>query len=107
MDRLHGTPTRGCERLPPLNLFRAFDAVARHLSFTLAADESHVTQSAVSQQIRQLEDNLGVQLFQRAPRRLALTRNGATLANTISEALRMIGEACTSLSDPEAGTIWV
>ncbi len=107
MDRVYGAASGGRKRLPPLNLFRAFDAVARHLSFTLAAEEIHVTQSAVSQQIRQLEGILGVQLFQRTPRHLALTRGGAALANTISEALRMISEACTSLSDPEAGTVWV
>jgi DNA-binding transcriptional LysR family regulator len=53
-------------RLPPLDSLRAFEAVARHRSFTKAAEELHVTQSAVSQRIRALELELGVALFRRA-----------------------------------------
>src|SRR5687768_14679500 len=60
-------------RLPPLNWLRAFDSAARHMSFTEAAEELGVTQAAVSQQVRQLEDWLGTQLFKRLPRSLALT----------------------------------
>jgi len=64
-------------RLPPLNSLRAFDAAARHLSFTRAAEELHVTQAAVSHQIRSLEEYLGVSLFTRLSRSLELTPEGA------------------------------
>lgn len=92
-------------RLPPLNLFRAFDAASRHLSFTLAAEELLVTQSAVSQQIRQLEDFLDIRLFRRLPRSLELTREGTALAGAVSEALNMIARACGKLADPDAPVI--
>src|SRR6201986_3388039 len=60
-------------RLPSLNGLRAFEAAARHLSFTLAASELNVTQTAISHQIRRLEDELGIRLFVRKNRALALT----------------------------------
>jgi LysR family transcriptional regulator, glycine cleavage system transcriptional activator len=60
-------------RLPSLNGLRAFEAAARHLSFTVAATELNVTQTAISHQIRRLEEELGVQLFVRQNRALALT----------------------------------
>jgi LysR family glycine cleavage system transcriptional activator len=60
-------------RLPSLNGLRAFEAAARHLSFTLAASELNVTQTAISHQIRRLEEELGVRLFIRQNRALALT----------------------------------
>ena len=60
--------------LPSLNGLRAFEAAARHLSFTLAAAELNVTQTAISHQIRRLEDQLGIRLFDRRNRGLALTR---------------------------------
>jgi LysR family glycine cleavage system transcriptional activator len=92
-------------RLPPLNLFRAFEAAARHSSFTLAAEELLVTQSAVSQQIRQLEEFLDVRLFRRLPRGLELTREGTALCATVSEALNMMARACSKLSDPAAPAV--
>jgi LysR family glycine cleavage system transcriptional activator len=92
-------------RLPPLNLFRAFDAAARHLSFTKAADELAVTQSAVSQQIRQLEEFLDVRLFRRLPRRLELTREGVPLAGAVSEAVSLLRRACGKLADPDAPAV--
>ena len=64
-------------RLPSLNGLRAFEAAARHLSFTKAAAELNVTQTAVSHQIRRLEAQLGLRLFTRRNRALALT--GAAL----------------------------
>ena len=67
------------ERLPPLSALRTFEAAARHLSFTRAADELHVTQAAVSHQIRALEEHLGVRLFRRLNRRLLLTDEGQLL----------------------------
>ncbi len=63
-------------RLPSLNWLRAFEAAARHMSFTEAANELNVTQAAVSQQVRQLEDWLGTPLFTRMPRRLVITDAG-------------------------------
>ena len=65
--------------LPPLNAVRAFEAAARHLSFTRAALELHVTQAAVSHQIKALEEHLGFRLFRRTPRALLLTDEGQVL----------------------------
>lgn len=66
-------------RLPPLTALRCFEAAARHLNFTHAAADLHVTPSAVSHQIKDLEDWLGVVLFRRTGRSLALTEAGRTL----------------------------
>ncbi|MGL5408144.1 MAG: LysR family transcriptional regulator, partial [Shewanella sp.] len=63
-------------RLPPLNAVKAFEAAARHLSFTRAAEELFVTQAAVSHQIKALEDFLGLKLFRRKNRSLLLTEEG-------------------------------
>jgi LysR family glycine cleavage system transcriptional activator len=100
-SRLRRLPTR----LPPLNLFRVFDAAARHRSFRFAADELCVTPSAVSQQIRQLEDFLGARLFRRLPRQVELTREGTTLANVVQEALILLSRGCGRLVDPAASTV--
>ncbi|MDX6750889.1 transcriptional regulator GcvA [Geminicoccaceae bacterium 1502E] len=62
--------------MPPMNALRAFEAAARHASFVRAAGELHVTPAAVSQQVRQLEQVLGVELFRRLPRGLMLTEIG-------------------------------
>ena len=64
--------------MPPLDLLVGFEAAARHLSFTKAGDELYLTQSAVSRQIKELEDQLGVALFQRRHRALALTEAGSS-----------------------------
>ena len=64
------------QRLPALDLLKTFEAVARHLSFTKAAAELFVTQSAVSRQVRQLEEQLGVRLFERRTRAVVLTEAG-------------------------------
>lgn len=63
-------------RVPPLNPLYAFEVAARHGSFTLAADELHVTQGAVSRQVRTLEQYLGIELFERSHRSVRLTRAG-------------------------------
>lgn len=63
-------------RLPPLNAVKAFEAAARHLSFTRAAEELFVTQAAVSHQIKALEEYLGLKLFRRKNRSLLLTEEG-------------------------------
>ncbi len=89
--------------LPPLNWFRAFEAAARHLSFTAAAEEIGMTQSAVSQQIKSLEMRLGVPLFERKPRGLALTDNGRRLLPQVDAALDKLTAATQSFvpSQPE------
>ncbi|KAA6488614.1 transcriptional regulator GcvA [Agrobacterium sp. SHOUNA12C] len=100
-----GGSGRRMNRLPPLNLFRVFEAAARHGSFTAAADELCVTQSAVSQQIRQIEDLLDVRLFRRLPRRVELTREGTQLASAVHESLALLARACERIVDPMAPTV--
>ncbi len=73
--------------LPPLDQLEAFEAAARHLSFTKAADELALTQSAVSRQIAALEDHYGLQLFRRLHRALRLTDEGQTLYLAVSDVL--------------------
>ena len=84
--------------LPSLDLLRGFDAAARHLSFTRAAVELHVTQSAVSRQIKALEEHLGVTLFRRLNRALLLTEEGQALARAVTAALGTIEHAVGRLS---------
>jgi DNA-binding transcriptional LysR family regulator len=85
-------------RLPSLDLLRGFEAAARHMSFTRAAAELHVTQSAVSRQIRTLEESIGVPLFRRLNRALLLTEEGQALARAAGIALGGIEQALTRLS---------
>ncbi len=74
----------------PLNALRAFEAAARHLSFTRAGLELHVTQAAISHQVKQLEGVLGVALFRRLPRGLALTEEGEALLPVLTDAFHRI-----------------
>ena len=74
----------------PLNALRAFEAAARHLSLTRAGLELRVTQAAVSHQVKSLEEILGVTLFRRLPRGLALTEEGEALLPVLTEAFRRI-----------------
>lgn len=76
--------------LPPLAWFRAFEAAARYLSFTAAADEIGMTQSAVSQHVKSLETSLGVALFIRRARGLSLTDDGRKLLPQVSSALETL-----------------
>ena len=78
---------------PPLTWFRSFEAAARNLSFTAAADEIGLTQSAVSQQVKSLEQRLGVPLFLRKPRSLALTDEGRKLLPQVAAALGSLASA--------------
>lgn len=71
---------------------RAFEAVARLLSFRAAADELHLTQSAISRQIRALEDEIGATLFLRGTRHVELTADGASLQNTVVAALERLDQ---------------
>jgi LysR family transcriptional regulator, regulator of gene expression of beta-lactamase len=76
----------------PLNALRAFETAARHQSFTRAGLELRVTQAAVSHQVKLLEDILGLALFRRLPRGLALTEEGEALLPVLTEALRHIAD---------------
>jgi len=80
-------------RLPPLNAVRAFEAAARHLSFTSAAEELNVTQSAVSHQIKALEERLGTRLFRRLNRKLLLTDEGQAYLPDVRDALDRLATA--------------
>ncbi len=95
-------------KLPPLNALRAFEAAGRQRSFRAAADELSVTQGAVAQQVRALEDHLGVALFQRLPRGLALTPPGAAYLAEVTRALDILVESTGRLlARPEMVTISV
>jgi LysR family glycine cleavage system transcriptional activator len=80
-------------RLPGLGALRAFEAAARHLSFSSAASELAVTPAAVSRQVRTLEEQLGIQLFWRNSRTVRLTREGETLFAAASKALDTVADA--------------
>ena len=84
-------------RLPPLHAVRAFEAAARHMSITRAADELNVTVSAVSRHVRALEERVGTALFLRGPRGLALTSAGKNFADTAREALDRLAAAADDL----------
>jgi DNA-binding transcriptional LysR family regulator len=84
-------------RLPSLDPLKGFDAAARHLSFTRAAAELHLTQSAVSRQIQTLEDQLGVKLFRRETRRLVLTPEGEVLRRAVAETFERLADVCAGL----------
>ncbi len=83
----------------PLNALRAFEASARQLSFTRAGLELRVTQAAVSHQVKSLEDTLGVQLFRRLPRGLALTDEGQALLPAISDSFDRIRATLDRFAD--------
>lgn len=80
-------------RLPPLNGLRAFEASARHLSFTKAAEELNVTPAAVSQQVKSLEEYFGVALFKRLTRALMLTDSGQMVLPILQEGFDKLAEA--------------
>lgn len=83
--------------LPPLDLIQGFEAAARNLSFTKAAEELLVTQSAISRQIRGLEEHLGVALFQRRARAIALTEQGQVLYRAAGELLERLQQVTDAL----------
>jgi LysR family transcriptional regulator, glycine cleavage system transcriptional activator len=84
--------------LPALDLLKAFEAAARHLSFTRAGDELFLSQSAISRQIQQLETQLGVPLFIRRTRALLLTEPGQRYYRDVSQALHQLREAGANLA---------
>ncbi|TDH99330.1 LysR family transcriptional regulator, partial [Acinetobacter baumannii] len=83
--------------LPPMNSLIVFEAAARHLSFTKAANELNVTQGAISRQIRQLEEYLGKELFLRANRNISLTPTGLQYYQTIYSALLDVAQATAEI----------
>lgn len=95
-------------QLPPLNALRAFEVAGRRLNFRAAADELRVTQRAVAQQVRLLEDHVGTTLFQRLARGVALTPPGAAYFAEVTRAFDILGEATLQLlARPDAVTISV
>ena len=83
----------------PLNALRAFEVSARHLSFTRAAEELSVTQTAVSMQVKNLEQRLGVTLFRRLPRGLALTDEGLALLPVVAQSFGRIADVLAQFED--------
>ena len=95
-------------RIPSLKSIQAFEAVARNLSFKAAADELCVTPTAISHQVKNLEEHLGVQLFHRLTRSLRLTAEGAVYAPLVIEAFEKINEASNAiLGDDLEGALTV
>lgn len=95
---------------PPLNALKAFEAAARHLSFSKAADELHVTPGAISQQIKTLEDFLGVRLFHRLNRALALTQAGQAGLAKLREGFMNLAEGVRQIrgqSSQRSLTVWM
>lgn len=88
-------------RLPPLTAVKAFEAAARHMSFTKAAAELGMTQAAVSYQIKLLEERVGAPLFLRRPRQVTLTEAGRRLAPQVSQAFETLSAA---FAETRAGT---
>ena len=93
--------SRGPFDLPPLELLVAFESAARHLSFTKAGEEIALTQSAVSRQVLALEGRLGVPLFRRLHRALALTEDGSRLYAAALEALARLDRATREIRQSE------
>jgi len=93
------------QRLPSLNGLKVFWAAARHGSFAKAADELHVTPSAVSLQVRQLEDELGLKLFDRTARGLALTASGQRVLPDVSSAFERLQQSFAALRDTDRASM--
>jgi LysR family glycine cleavage system transcriptional activator len=99
---VYGSPM---SRLPPLSAIRAFEAAARHGSFTKAAEELGMTQAAVSYQVKLLEDRVGTALFLRQPRRVVLSEAGKRLAPAVGEAFQRLSAAFTSLRETDENVL--
>lgn len=93
-------------KLPPLTSLRFFDAAARRESFVQAAEELHVTHSAISRQIRLLEEHLGIELFERRNRAVFLTAKGRQLLQTTSEMFEALSETVKQIQG-EDGAVTV
>ena len=86
--------------LPPLNALRAFEATARHMSFSKAAEELFVTPAALSYQVRQLEDHLQVKLFNRLNRAIELTDQGQLIFPGLKDAFERMDATMADESRP-------
>src|SRR3954465_13092262 len=95
--------TTRAKRLPSLNALKVFWAAARHGSFVKAASELHVTASAVSLQIRQLEDELGLKLFERTSKGLALTAGGSRILPDVNSAFEKLQATFSTLHEEAVG----
>lgn len=93
--------------LPPLNALRAFEAIARHLSFAKAADELHVTPAALSHQIRALEEQLGLALFHRRTRAIELTDAGRLIYPGLRAGFESVRGAMAQLDRSRDGNVLV
>ena len=93
--------------LPPLNALRAFEAIARHLSFAKAAEELHVTPAALSHQIRALEEQLGLPLFHRRTRAIELTDAGRLIYPGLHAGFESVRDAMAQLERDRDGNILV
>jgi LysR family glycine cleavage system transcriptional activator len=93
------------DRLPPLTALRAFEAAARHLNFSRAAEELHVTHGAVSHQMKALEAHLGLSLFKRQGRAMRLTDAGQLLHEHVREALQHLKRGVAALHDTARGEV--
>jgi LysR family glycine cleavage system transcriptional activator len=92
-------------RLPPLNGLKAFEAAGRHLSFKQAAVELSVTPGAVSQQVKQLEQSLGVPLFRRLHRSLVLTAHGEAYLPVVVDAFHRLSEGTDRVARTLGGRV--
>ena len=88
-------------RLPPLDPLVAFEAAARLLSFTRAGEELHLSQAAISQQIRSLEQSLQVKLFTRSHRAVQLTNEGREYQHTVAAVLKQLAGATMDIQNVE------
>ena len=96
---------KSARTLPPLDFLRGFESAARHLSFTKAAAELFLTQSAVSRQIQALEEFTGVPLFERRHKALALTEAGQAYLRTVGPVLDQLREATRRLRESRTGHV--
>jgi LysR family transcriptional regulator, glycine cleavage system transcriptional activator len=92
-------------RLPSLNALKAFEAAARHESFTRAAEELFVTQGAVSHQVKALEEHLGFKLFNRERQRLVITDAGREYLNVVRDAFDRIALGTARLTQRQASGV--
>src|ERR1700710_2231620 len=92
------------KKLPPLNAVRTFEAAARHVSFTKAAEELHVTHGAVSRQVALLEEWFGIKLFRRGPSQLSLTEAGRLYFREVTAILDRLAFASMDMKGHAAPT---
>src|SRR5687768_13715552 len=97
---MHGIHVMTARRLPPLTALQAFEAAARHLSFKHAAAELSLTPTAISHQVRRLEERLGARLFVRGVRRVDLTPAGQALYPALRQGFDAMARAVEALSPP-------